>query len=537
MIYPSLTLHTVVALTALTPFALPAADTSASRPPNVIVILADDLGYGDVSAYGRGKLNTPNIDRLAAEGMRFTDGYAPASTCTPSRYGLLTGEYPWRKRGTGILQGDAKLIISPTRTTLASLFKNAGYATGAVGKWHLGLGAGDRPTDFNTHVRPGLNELGFTYAFHMAATGDRVPCVYMENGRVVGLDPKDPITVSYRKKVGDRPTLRELRGNPVAAYGETKLDPSLIPQLAKTMRMDSAEGHADTIINGIGRIGFMSGGTAALWEDRTLSDTFTDKALEFIDRHRNEPFFLYYAAHEPHVPHDPNPRFVGKSGLGPRGDAILQFDESVAKILAKLKEAGVDDHTLVILSSDNGPAVADGYLDGALPAETKAGHDASGGLRGRKYTDFEGGLRVPFLARWPGRIRAGSVSPAVVTLADLPALAADLTGAKLPADTAPDSFSFLPVLTGKAAVAAPFVILGNDAPAAIRAGKWKLLVEHSFGARKKAGPALYDLETDPEEKTDVAKSHPDVVARLAALHAQAVSDGFTRPGAQAVEIR
>lgn len=513
----------------LSPAALSAAEPAGKRPPNVIVIIADDLGYGDVSCYGQGKIKTPNIDRLAAEGMRLTDGYAPASTCTPTRYGIITGEYAWRKKGTGILPGDAPLIISPARVTLPRIFKNAGYATGAVGKWHLGLG--DGKPDFNGRITPGLNELGFDYAFNMAATGDRVPCVYMENGCVVNLDPADPISVDYRKKIGDWPTGKEH------------------PEL---LRMKSDEGHADTIINGIGRIGFMSGGKSALWDDRTLSDTFNGKALEFIRRNKAKPFFLYYAAHEPHVPRDPNPRFVGKSGLGARGDAVVQFDDEVAKIMKTLKDEGIDDDTLVILSSDNGPAVADGYADGALQTETRAGHHANGVYRGGKYGDYEGGVRMPFIARWPGRIKAGTTSGAVVSLVGLPATAAAITGQKLAPADAPDSFDILPVLTDGAPSPAPYELFGNPdgnrSASAIREGKWKLIVAKPNpheGRRNppqptpnpKGRPQLFDLEKDPGETTNVAEAHPDTVKRLAAIIEANAKAGFTRPGAMKVGIR
>ena len=520
-----------LATAALTlPGAVLAADVpSAKRPPNVIVIIADDLGYGDVSCNGQGKIRTPNIDRMAAEGMRLTDGYAPASTCTPTRYGLITGEYAWRKRGTGILPGDAALIISPSRTTLPKIFQRAGYATAAVGKWHLGLG--DGKLDFNGRITPGLNELGFDYAFNMAATGDRVPCVYMENGRVVNLDPADPISVSYGKKVGDWPSGRNH------------------PEL---LRMKSNEGHADTIVNGIGRIGYMTGGKSALWDDRTLSDTFNAKAIEFIRKNKAKPFFLYYAAHEPHVPRDPNPRFVGKSGVGARGDAVLQFDDQVARLLGTLKAEGLDDNTLVILSSDNGTAVADGYADGALENETKAGHRGNGVYRGGKYGDFEGGLRMPFLARWPDRIKPGSVSAAPVCLTDLAATAAAITGQKLAPADAPDSFNILPVLTDGAKSPRDFLLFGNPGrhrkASALREGRWKLLLNpqqpHSLRRNPASdspapagAPLLFDLEADPTESNNLAAKHPDLVKRLTEKLEAASAAGFTRPGAARVESR
>lgn len=515
---------------------------AAHAAPNVVFILADDLGYGDVSCDGQGKIRTPHIDRLAAGGVRFTSGYAPSSTCTPTRYAIMTGEYAWRKPGTGILPGDSPLIISPSRVTLPRLFQEAGYATAAIGKWHLGMGSG-RP-DFNGLITPGSRELGFDFTFQMAATGDRVPCVYIENGRVVNLDPKDPIRVSYSAALeGEAPTLRQLRER--RAKGGTDAEPRPGDPAVK---LDSFEGHADAIINGIPRIGHMTGGKSALWDDHTLSDTFNAKALEFIRKNRSRPFFLYYAAHKPHAPRDPNPRFVGKSGLGARGDAILQFDEQVGKILDTLKAEGLEENTLVILSSDNGPAVADGYRDGALATETRRGHHANGVFRGGKYNDYEGGVRMPLILRWPGKIPAGSVSDVPVSLVDLPATAATLTGRTLPADAAPDSVDLIPAATGKPVH--EFLLFGNPSrvgkAAAIREGNWKLIVVRTAqGTRNPPNngpdptgvPQLFDLAQDPREERNIAAAHPEIVDRLSAHLAKAESDGFTRPGGRKAPVR
>jgi arylsulfatase A-like enzyme len=478
-----------------------------ARPPNVIIILADDMGYGDLSSSRQGTgIQTPAIDRLAAEGARMTSGYAPASTCTPSRYAMLTGEYAWRKEGTGILPGDAALIIAPERTTLAGIFKQAGYATGLVGKWHLGLGDDKHPVDFNGTIKPGPNELGFDYAFHMPATGDRVPTVYMENGRVVNLDAADPIAVDYNKKIGNLPATS-----------------------------------SGSIINNIPRIGWMSGGTAALWVDQTKSDIFNAKALDFIRRHRSKPFFLYYAAHEPHVPQAPNQRYAGKGGHdGARGDAIVQLDEQVAAIMKTLKDEGLDVNTLVIFSSDNGRQVPN--FD---PVHLSADEFRANGIyRGGKYSAFEGGQRMPFLARWPGHIKPGTVSAEPVSLVDMPATAAALTGRKLAPADAPDSFDILPVLTEGAKSPHAVLFYGNETLTGMRAGRWKLITEKQHFWQDKTPekdqsgpPYLYDLDTDPGELNNVAGKYPELVQRLQAALADAKQAGFTRPGAQKVKQR
>jgi len=259
--------------------------------PNILLIYADDLGYGDVSCYGATHVQTPNIDRLAREGVRFTDAHTTSSTCTPSRYSMLTGEYAWRRRGTGVLPGDAPLIIEPGRTTMASVLQQAGYKTGVVGKWHLGLGRTN--LNWNSEIKPGPLELGFDYCFLMPATGDRVPCVYVENHRVVGLDPKDPLKVSFGEYIGNEPT-----GN----------------DHPEMLKMHPSHGHDFTIVNGVSRIGYSSGGKSARWSDEDMADTYVKRATEFIEQNKREPFFLYFATHDIHVPRMPHARFAGKSG-------------------------------------------------------------------------------------------------------------------------------------------------------------------------------------------------------------------------------
>jgi arylsulfatase A-like enzyme len=288
---------------------------SESVKPNVVIIYIDDLGYGDVSCYGATKVSTPNIDNLAATGIRFTNGHSSSATCTPSRFSMLTGGYAFRQEGTGIAPGDAAMIINTETRTLADIFSEAGYKTGVVGKWHLGLG-GEGGPDWNGFITPGPQDIGFDYSFLIPATGDRVPCVYTENGRVLGLDPTDPIQVSFKEKIGNEPTGLE---NP------------------ELLKMHPSHGHNNTIINGISRIGFMTGGNSARWVDEYMADAISQKALDFIEKNKEIPFFLYYSTHDIHVPRVPHPRFVGKSGMGPRGDAILEVDWAVGEIMKKLE--------------------------------------------------------------------------------------------------------------------------------------------------------------------------------------------------------
>ncbi len=490
-----------------------------NRPPNIILILTDDSGYGDFGCYGATRVRTPNIDRLAAQGARFTSAYCPAATCTPTRYSLLTGEYPWRKRGTGILEGDVPLIIEPGRATLPSVLRDAGYATGAIGKWHLGLGDGRAPVNFNGEIKPGPLEVGFDYFFGMPATTDRVPCVFIENRRVVNLDPADPIAVSYRHKIGHEPTGRE--------------NPELMT------RVRSAQGHDGTIVNGIGRIGWMSGGRAARWKDERMARDFTGKACAFIERNRARPFFLYFATHEPHVPRWPDDRFRGRNEAGIRAESLEEMDWCVGEVMAALDRLGLADNTLIMVTSDNGPAPADGYADGAAENEARVGHRAAGPFRGGKYTPFEGGVREPFVARWPARIKPGAVSSELLCLTDLLATAAAIVDRPLGPGDGVDSLNVLDALTGagKSPRANLIVSRGNPEPEAIIANdSWKLVFPGGrkpgkTGARA-AGGQLYNLRDDPGEARDVVEQHPDIARRLLDLFDAQVAAGFTRPGAR-----
>ncbi len=460
--------------------------------PNIIIINADDLGYGDISCYGATSIATPNIDRLAGEGLLFTNAHCTSATSTPSRYSMLTGEYAWRRKGTGIATGDAPAIITPGRITIASIFKNAGYVTGVVGKWHLGLGPAGG-ADWNGEITSGPMDIGFDYNFLIPATGDRVPCVYVENRRVVGLDPNDPIKVSFSEPIMSEPTGKDH------------------PELLK---MHPSHGHDMTIVNGVSRIGYMSGGKSALWIDEDIADVITGKAVDFIKKNRNSPFFLYFATHDIHVPRLPHPRFAGKSTMGPRGDAILEFDWSVGEIVKAVNDLGLSDKTMIIVTSDNGPVVDDGYMDYAF--EKLGDHKPAGPLRGGKYSAFDGGTRVAFIVRWPGKIKPGTTD-ALFSQVDLMASFATLTGQAMPPDAGPDSFDELNTLTGKSLTGREWLVehSSNGRLSLIR-GDWKI-IEPGPGPRLNVNtnietgndtvPQLYNLKTDLGEKNNVAKEN------------------------------
>jgi arylsulfatase A-like enzyme len=487
-----------------------AAPATPVAKPNVIYIYADDLGYGDTSCYGATRIKTPHIDTMAREGIRFTDAHASSSTCTPSRYSLLTGEYPWRKKGINVLPGDAAMLIQPGRETIATVMQKAGYTTGAVGKWHLGLGDGKGPIDWNKPLNVTPLDVGFDYSFIMAATADRVPCVYIEGRDVVGLDPKDPITISYRKKVGDWPTGKE--------------NPELLKKQGLTV------GHDGTIINGVSRIGFMTGGKAALWTDEDMAQTYVKKAVDFIEKNKNseKPFFLYFATNDIHVPRMPNNEFFGKSGMGNRGDVILQFDWCVGELMKALKERGLDEKTMVIFSSDNGPVVDDGYDDGSV--QNLGNHKPSGPFRGGKYSIYEGGNRMPFVVRWPNRIKPG-VSDALICQVDLLASLAALTGQTYDKATAPDSQNVMAALLDKSSKGRETMVEHvHSGVLALRMGQWKLIVPGK-GTRENLEKAqLYDLSKDIAEKENVAKEHADVVEKMfVILEAERAKGDSSRP--------
>jgi arylsulfatase A-like enzyme len=491
----------------LAPLASPGA---SPERPNIVLIYADDLGYGDVSCYGATRVKTPHIDRLAAEGLRFTDAHSPAATCTPSRFSLLTGEYAWRKKGTGVLPGNAPLIIPPGTPTLPGMLQKAGYATAVVGKWHLGLGPEGGP-DWNGDIKPGPLEIGFSECFILPATGDRTPCVYVRNHRIVGLDPLDPIVVSYGKPITNEPT--------------GKLNPELL-------KVKPSHGHDQAIVNGISRIGHMAGARAARWVDEDMADVITREAVSFIERNRARPFFLYFSTHDIHVPRVPHARFVNKTEMGPRGDVIAELDWCAGEIQAALDRLNLAANTLVIFTSDNGPVVDDGYQDDAV--KKLGAHRPAGPLRGTKYTAYEGGTRVPFLARWPGRIKPG-VSDALLCQIDLFASMAKLVGEPLTTNAAPDSFDVLPALLGESK-AGREVLVEQGGPLALRQGSWKLISAVPRPRARQAAaqakpavepgdkgpkmdpalptPQLYNLAIDLSETNNLAARNPAKVKEM-----------------------
>lgn len=458
------------------------------QKPNVIIIYADDLGYGDVSSYGLGTLTTPNIDKIAQLGARFTSGYSSSATCSPSRYALLTGTYPWRNKRAKILTG-ANLIIDTTEMTLPKMLKNKGYQTGIVGKWHLGLG--DSKIDYNQKISPGPNQVGFDHSFIMPDTQDRVPTVYIENGSVVNLDPEDPIEVSFEKNFEGLPTGKD---NP------------------ELLSMKWHHGHNGSIVNGVPRIGFMKGGTKAQWSDIDMADEFLHQAKKYISTVKEKPFFLFYTLQQPHVPRTPHPRFEGKSGMGPRGDAIIEADWCIGQIYAHLEENNLLENTILILSSDNGPVLNDGYYDDAV--EKLGDHTPSGDLRGGKYSLFEAGTRVPFITYWKGKIKP-QVTDAMVSQIDFLNSIASLIGSEI---RSKDGMDLSDVLFKNSGEGRNELVLEAQTKTAFRNKNWVLIPPYKGAAKSfytnvelgnDANYQLFDLHTDRSQQNNLAESHPE----------------------------
>lgn len=457
----------------------PPAAASSPASPNIIVILADDIGWGDASCYGATKIATPNIDRLAREGRRFENGYASASVCTPTRYSLLTGEYAWRSDKIGVNRGVANgaspLLIPAGKPTAPGLLQQAGYRTAIIGKWHLGFGLA-KP-DYNKELRPGPLEIGFHEFFGIPATNDRIPTMLVRDHLVQGLDPADPISYTYDKTEAEAASM-----SPWAA--------------------------------GRNRIGWAKGGKSAWWTDTALADVHTRESIAFIERNKNAKFFLYFAPHNVHAPAIPGPRFKGLSGLSDRADMLLEFDSALGELLQSLDRLGLAENTLIIYSSDNGAYTND-----------EQGHRPTGPFRGMKSSLWEGGSRVPFIVRWPARITPG-VSADIASTLDVPATICAAAGLTPPADALPDSFNLLPALLDQSgAPRRDFLILqSGNGKLAVRSGPWKYMpdLDAVEGWKSKAKspdaperPALFDLSSDPGEKQNVFAQNPAEARRIA----------------------
>lgn len=489
-------------LTSLTGSACAEAKKEKAQKPNVLLIYADDIGYGDLSCNGGQVINTPNVEKLASEGIRFTNAHCGAATSTPSRYAMLTGEYAWRKKGTGIAAGDAAMIITPDRYTIADMFKEAGYETGVIGKWHLGLGSKTGEQDWNGFITPNPSDIGFDYSYIMAATADRVPCMWVENGRAIGLSPDDPISVSYKKNFPGEPTGKD---NP------------------ELLRMHPSHGHNMSIVNGISRIGYMKGGKSALWRDQDIQDSIIAHAVRFLETkaESEQPFFLYLATNDIHVPRVPHERFVGKSGHGPRGDALLSFDWGVGEIMSTLQRLGLDENTIVILSSDNGPVVDDGYKDNAV--ELLGEHKPAGIYRGGKYSNYEAGTRVPCLVRWKSHIAPG-VSNNLMSQLDWFSSFADMLKVSVPVNAAPDSENHLDAWLNVAGKGRSFVVTQNiQNNLGITDGEWKYIPAGNGPAINKQTNTelansqenqLYRLTEDASEQTNLYEEKKEVAEKL-----------------------
>jgi len=487
-------------------------EEKATTLPNVIIIYADDIAYNDLGVYGTDMIPTPNLDEMARTGMMMTSAYATASTCTPSRYSLLTGRYAFRNKKAQILDGDAPLLIDPEMVTLPDLFQQAGYETSIIGKWHLGLG--DGTIDWNGEVKPGPLELGFSESFIVPTTVDRVPTVYLNGHYVEGLDQNDePLLVSYQENFEGEPT--GISNPEMLIYGADRQ-------------------HAGSIVNGISRIGWQKGGTSALWDDETMTERMVELGKDFISRNKEKPFFLFFPMHQNHVPRIPDPRFVGMSQTGLRGDHVVELDWAVGEMLSFLDELEIREETLILFSSDNGPIYDDGYEDGAI--EDANGHKANGPFRGGKYTSYEGGTRLPFIVNWQGVVPEGKISDAVFSQIDLMASLAALIGVKVPESAGSDSIDQLSTMLGDSDEHRSYVLQqgAGENYFGLRMGDWKFIPATNpppFANRKhnsRENPIstpmpeqntdyLFNLAEDPGETTNLAKEYPEKVEELTNL--------------------
>lgn len=490
---------------ALSTLGCSAFAQESKKKPNVVLIYTDDLGYGDVGCNGATKVRTPNIDKIAAQGRRFTNAHVASAACSPSRYGLLTGRYPWRANFWRPVFAPSPLQIDPNRKTLPDVMKASGYATACVGKWHLGFGEKPR-IDWNGKLSPGPLDCGFDYYYGVPVVNSHPPFVYVENDRVLGLDPSDPI--KYTRK-----------GN--------------VPSKAYPLKHTK------------GRFAGMTGGKAAhdLYVDEMVGTHLTEKATAWMGEQKNKPFFLYFATTNIHHPYTPHPRFKGTSDCGDYGDFIHELDWMVGEVMKTLEEMGELDNTLLIFTSDNG-----GMLNPVGKAAWEAGHKLNGDYLGFKFDVWEGGQRIPFLAQWPGHVPPNTTSDALICTTDLMATVAGMLGQKLGPDEGPDSVNILPALTGtpeKPLHDYLILMAAGRGRYGVRKGKWMyipgqggggfgngihglaktdqknsdVLDRGDRGAIKPGAPAnqLYDLEKDPGQHTNVIEQFPEVAKELQAI--------------------
>ncbi len=471
------------ATTAATASAL--SHAAPTKPPNIIVILADDMGYGDPRCYNPDSAApTPNIDRLAAEGMRFTDAHTPSAVCTPTRYGVLTGRYCWRTSlKSGVLWGQSPALIDSDRTTTASLLKAQGYRTACVGKWHLGLGTQEK-TDYSKPLSPSPIDNGFDYFFGIPASLDMPPYVYVENN----------------------------------------------------MATEQATEHSPGFRDGHGRF-WREGPIAPNLKIEEVLPTFRDKAVEVVDdlAKGDAPFYLYFPLTAPHTPWVPVGDAVGRTAEGDYTDFVTQVDATIGAVLDALDRNGATEDTLIIVTSDNGAH------ESLLPKDTN--HDPNTPWRGQKADIYEGGHRVPFVVRWPGKVEANSTSDQLVCLTDFLATFAEVVDAELPTNAGEDSFSFAHALLGstpKGPVRQSMVSHSLQGVFALRDGNMKYIEERGSGgfgwnrekaaARTNAPPGqLYDLAKDPEESRNLYEEQPETLARLVETLEQYRSSGRSRP--------
>lgn len=496
MKYPSL----LIALSAILIFARSEGQQTENFKvqPNIIFIMADDMGYGDIQALNpKSTIPTPHLNRLAREGMTFTDAHSPSSVCTPTRYGVLTGRYCWRSElKRGVLNGYGAPLIEKSRPTVASALKEAGYTTAVIGKWHLGLGfqKTDGEWDWAKKLDYSPVDIGFDYSYVIPASLDFPPYVYVEGHRITGLpdriQPRRPFPAFLRE-------------------GELGSDFSIVDCL----------------------------------------DQLGSKASDYIAEQANykTPFFLYFPLTAPHKPALPHPRFEGKSGLGPYGDFVIQVDETVGKVLDTIDDLGIADNTLVIYTSDNGsymyryqdPSKPDHVKDPSVQGYFEGHHTANGELRGTKADIWEAGHRVPFLVRWPGKVKAGSVSTKTITHTDFFATAVSVAGGRIPDANiaAQDSFDFSPLFLGKQKgwKRAPMIHHSGGAMFAIRDGDWKLVLGNGSGGREKPSGKrfdrpwqLFNLREDLSERTDVYRENPEIAQTLELKALEIMSSGRSR---------